>query len=133
MNKKFIKKVGEKLIYGLLTLSGSITSIIVLLIVIFLFKEGAGLFNRSTLGDDMVLAVNKSNPLNKIKAAKVKAIFDQEVTNWKQVGGKNDSIVIIRLDNLSTYCTEKQLGANLENIGPCVSKLTDSLSGAVVY
>jgi phosphate transport system permease protein len=133
MNKKFIKNLGEKLIHGLLTLSGSITSIIVILIVIFLFKEGAGLFNRSTLGDDMVLAVNKSNPLNKIKAAKVKAIFDQEVTNWKQVGGKNDSIVIIRLDNLSTYFTEEQLGANLENVGACVSKLTDSLSGAVVY
>ena len=50
MNKKFIKSVGEKLIEGLLTLSGGITSLIVLLIVIFLFKEGAGLFSRSTLG-----------------------------------------------------------------------------------
>ena len=133
MNNKFFKRLFEKLIEGILTLSGGITSLAVILIVVFLFKEGLGLFNRSTLEDDMVLAVNKTNPLNKIKASYVKAIFDQEVTNWKQVGGKNDSIVIVRIEDLPNYYTEAQLGANFENLKPCISRLTDSLSGIVLF
>ena len=133
MNKKFFNKLFEKLIEGLLKISGGITSLAVILIVVFLFKEGFGLFSRSTLEDEMVLAVNKTNPLNKIKAANVKAIFDQEVTNWMQVGGKNDSIIIVRLEDLPTYFTEEQLGANFENLKPCLSRLTDSLSGIVLF
>jgi len=133
MNKKFFKKLFEKLIEGVLTLSGGITSLAVILIVVFLFKEGFGLFSRSTLEDNMVMAVNKNNPLPKIKAAYVKAIFDQNVTNWKQVGGKNDSIIIVRIEDLPTYFTEEQLGAKFENLTPCISRLTDSLSGIVLF
>src|SRR5665647_1827572 len=133
MNKKFFKKLFEKLIEGVLTLSGGITSLAVILIVVFLFKEGFGLFSRSTLEDNMVMAVNKTNPLSKIKAANVKEIFDQNITNWKQVGGKNDSIIIVRIEDLPNYFTEEQLGANFENLKPCISRLTDSLSGIVLF
>ncbi|MDP4290698.1 MAG: phosphate ABC transporter permease subunit PstC [Bacteroidota bacterium] len=133
MNKKFLNKLFEKLIEGVITLSGGITSLAVILIVIFLFKEGFGLFGRSTLQDDMVLAVNKSNPLSRIKAANVKAIFDQDVTNWKQIGGKNDSIIIVRIEDIPNYFKESQLGANFENLAPCINHLTDSLSGVILF
>ena len=75
-------------------LSSSITSITVLLIIDFVFREGFGLFSKSPVEHGTVLAVNANNPVKKLSAMQVKKIFDQEITNWKQVGGKNDSIIL---------------------------------------
>ena len=48
-----MKKVFEKIIEGMLTCSGFVTSITILLIVLFLFTEAFGLFKAQseTLGD----------------------------------------------------------------------------------
>jgi len=133
MTRPFYKKLFEKLIEGILFLSGSITSLAVLLIVIFLFKEGLGLFNRSPVADGFVLAVNKSNPITKIDAKIVKLIFDQEITNWEKVGGKKDSIILFHLDDINSYYTEAEVGENLENMPVCLSKITDSISGIIAF
>lgn len=131
--KPFYKKLFEKLIEGILALSGSITSLAVILIVIFLFKEGLGLFNRSPIADGFVLAVNKNNPITKIDAKIVKQIFDQEITNWEKVGGKKDSIILFHLDDINSYYSEAEVGENLENLPECLSKITDSISGIVAF
>ncbi|MGL5545642.1 MAG: phosphate ABC transporter permease subunit PstC, partial [Tannerellaceae bacterium] len=60
--RRFIEKLAE----GALTLSGSVTSITILLIVLFLFKEGSGLFNSPVIEEGYVLAVNSENPVEKI-------------------------------------------------------------------
>lgn len=41
-----MKRVWEKIVEGILTCSGFITSITILLIVVFLFAEALGLFNK---------------------------------------------------------------------------------------
>lgn len=133
MKKPFYKKLIEKLIEGVLTLSGGITSLAVILIVIFLFKEGLGLFNRSPISDGFVLVVNKSNPVSQIDSKTVKKIFDQEITNWKSITGKNDTIILLHLDDISTYYTEEQIGANMENLPACISNVTDSISGIIGF
>ena len=68
-------------------LSSSITSITVLLIIVFLFREGLGLFGKSPVEEGTFLAVNKTNPVKKLSAEQIKHIFDQEITNWKEVLG----------------------------------------------
>lgn len=42
-----MKRVWEKIVEGILTCSGFVTSITILLIVVFLFAEALGLFNKS--------------------------------------------------------------------------------------
>ena len=56
-----VKRFFEKLVEGSLLISGSITSITILLIVIFLFKEASGLFNTPVVEEGYVLALNKEN------------------------------------------------------------------------
>ncbi|NVO08385.1 MAG: phosphate ABC transporter permease subunit PstC [Bacteroidales bacterium] len=133
MTKPFHKKLLEKIVEGILALSGSITSLAVLLIVIFLFKEGLGLFKRSPVAEGYVLAVNKNNPVNRIDSKVVKRIFDQEITNWKSITGKNDTIITFRLDNLNSYYSDEKIGANLENLSVCISSLVDSISGIIAF
>ncbi|MDP4205116.1 MAG: phosphate ABC transporter permease subunit PstC [Bacteroidota bacterium] len=131
--KSFFNKLLEKIAEGILAISGSITTLAVLLIVIFLFKEGVGLFNQSSVDENSIIAVNKQNPINKLKPSDVKKIFDQELTNWKQLGGNDEEIVVVRFTDISTYYSDEKLGANLEHLPACFSNLTDSLKGAIVY
>ena len=131
--KPFYKKLFEKIIEGILTLSGGVTSIAVLLIVIFLFKEGLGLFKRSPIADGFVLAVNKNNPISKIDSKTVKKIFDQEITNWESITGLKDTIILLHLDDINAYYSEEQIGSNLENLPTCISNLTDSISGIIAF
>lgn len=133
MTKPFHKKLLEKIIEGILALSGSITSLAVILIVIFLFKEGLGLFNRSPIADGFVLVVNKSNPINSLDAKTIKKIFDQEVTNWEKAGGNRDSIILFHLEDINSIYSEEQIGANLENLPALFSNVTDSISGIVAF
>lgn len=133
MNRKFFKKVIEKLIEGVLMLSSSITSITVLLIIVFLFREGLGLFGSSPVEHGTVLAVSKTNAVKTLSAEQVKLIFDQEITNWKDVGGKNDSIILFRMDDLGNYFTEEQLGDTFQFVPMRVSQLVDSIPGILAF
>ncbi|SDC06893.1 phosphate ABC transporter permease subunit PstC [Williamwhitmania taraxaci] len=133
MTKSFRKNLFEKIIEGILALSGSITSLTVLLIVVFLFKEGFGLFSQSPIESSYVLVVNKSNPITKIDSKHVMQIFDQEITNWESMSGKKDSIILLRMEDVSTYYSDEQIGENLENLPACVSNLTDSLTGVIAF
>ncbi|NOU18552.1 MAG: phosphate ABC transporter permease subunit PstC [Bacteroidales bacterium] len=133
MTRPFYKKLFEKIIEGILALSGSITSLAVLLIVIFLFKEGLGLFNRSPIAEGFVLAVNKNNPVSIIDSKTVKLIFDQEITNWESISGKKDTIILFRLEDINLYYTETQIGSNLENLPTCISRLTDSIPNIIAF
>lgn len=133
MTRPFYKKLFEKIIEGILALSGSITSLAVLLIVIFLFKEGLGLFNRSPIAEGFVLVVNKDNPISIIDSKTVKLIFDQEITSWESISGKKDTIILFRLEDINLYYTEAQIGSNLENLPACISRLTDSIPNIIAF
>ena len=61
-----MKKFIDKLIEGLLKLSGTVTGITVLLIIVFLFKEGSGLFQSSTVEKGYTLLVNSENLIDKL-------------------------------------------------------------------
>ncbi len=127
--KRFIEKFVEKI----LLLSGSITSITILLIILFLFKEASGLFNSPVIEEGYVLAMNKSNPVKKLNAYQIKQIFDAEITNWDEVGGKEEPIIVVRLSDLTNYYTEEELGAEFENIPAKASELTAKLPGIVLF
>jgi phosphate transport system permease protein len=131
--KPFYKKVFEKIVVGILAISGSITSLAVLLIVVFLFREGFGLFKRPDITGGYKLAVNSKNPVNKMDPETIKLVFDQGITNWKQLGGNKDSIIIFRLEDIGNYYTEEQIGAKFEHLPLCLSKLTDSLPGILAF
>ncbi|MCW3076109.1 MAG: phosphate transporter permease subunit PstC [Bacteroidetes bacterium] len=107
-------------------ISGTVTSLTVVLIVFFLFKEGISVFNKKAVEEGYVIAVNKSNKVNSISPEDIKNIFDQKITSWKDLGGK-DSIILFRLEDISTYFTDEQIGENFERLPACISRVVDSI------
>jgi phosphate transport system permease protein len=127
------KKKSEKFINGLLMFSGTITSLTVLLIVFFLFKEGLGVFNKSPMDEGIVIATNKNNSVHDFSSKQLKNIFDQKITNWNQLGGSSDSIILFRLENITDYYTEAEIGENFEYLPMRINQLVDSLPNIIAY
>jgi phosphate transport system permease protein len=128
-----VKRFFEKLIEGFLLISGSITSITILLIIIFLFKEASGLFTTPVVEEGYVLAFNKENPVKHLNAYQIKQIFDSEISNWNEVGGNDMPIEVVRLSDLTNYYTEEELGAEFEHIPAKASELTAKTPGIVLF
>ena len=128
-----MKKLLEKIVTGIITCSGFITSLIILLIVLFLFSEGFGLFSQKTIEDGYVLVVNKNNPVNELNAKQIKEIFDEDITNWKEVGGQDERIMPFRLDDMQKYFTEEELGDEFVNADKCIDELVNEHSGIVAF
>ena len=122
-----IKRIFEKIVEGLLMISSGITSLIVLLIVIFLFREGFSLFNTTPLENHNVIVVNKANPVSNLNALEIKDIFDQKITNWNAVGGKKDTIIIFSIHDLSNYFSEEEVGTEFEYLPEKLNSLVDSI------
>jgi phosphate transport system permease protein len=132
MNFK-LRKYGEKIIEGVLFSSSTITSLTVILIIIFLFKEGLGLFNSKPVDKGYVFAVNDDNPVREITATQLKDIFNQDITNWESIGGNNDTILLLTINDIPSYYSEEQMGANLENLPLLIDEFVKQNSGALLF
>ena len=128
-----MKRFLEKAVKWLLTASGFVTSLVILLIIGFLFTEGAGLFREPVIEEGYVLALNRDNPVRELDAAQIKAVFDEDVTNWKELGGPDLAISTFRLEDADEYFTEEQLGPQYENAGALIAGLVASDPGMVAF
>ena len=125
--KTFFKKFTERFIEGILMLSGTITTLTVLLIVVFLFREGLGLFSESPVINNNVIVVNSKNTVTYLKALQIKDIYDGKITNWKELGGLNDTIITFSVNDISSYYSEEYLAANMDKIPVLISHVVDSI------
>ena len=128
-----MKKFLEKIVTGIITCSGFLTSAIILLIVLFLFSEGFGLFSQKTIEEGYTLVVNKTNPVNELNAKQIKEIFDEDIINWKEVGGNDEKIMIFRFDDMQKFFTDEQLGENYANADKCINKLIRNNIGIIAF
>lgn len=131
--KTNLKQIKEKIIEFILMLSGAATSITVVLIVFFLFIEGAGVFNKKPIDDGYLLAVANNNPVKKLSPAQIKDIFDQKIINWKELGGKDVPIVLFRTSDITNYYTEEELGENFENFPAKIDELITKTPGIIAF
>lgn len=118
---------------GILACSGFVTSLTIVLIVLFLFSEALGLFSSKVVEEGYVLALNKSNGVEKLSPMQVKNIFDEELVNWKEVGGPDEPITVFRLEDVTRYYTDEQLGASYEHAGECITALVERTPGMVAF
>ena len=128
-----MKRFLEKAVRWLLTASGFVTSLVILLIIGFLFTEGAGLFREPVIEEGYVLALNKDNPVRELDAAEIKAVFDEDITNWKELGGRDLAISTFRLEDADEYFTVEQLGPQYENAGALIAGLVAANPGMVAF
>jgi len=113
---KRFRKILERIVESILTVSGAIASIAIFLIIIFLFKEGFGLFSSPTVEKGYALYTNAQNPVSQLKPFDIKEIFDEKITNWKEVGGPDEEIMTFRFNEVFGLFPEDDLEENLELI-----------------
>ncbi len=68
-------------------------------------EEKGKTIKEITVAYDMIVpVVHPSNTIKNLTLAQLKAVFDGSITNWKQLGGKDEKIVVISRDTSSgTY------------------------------
>ncbi|MDO4159480.1 MAG: phosphate ABC transporter permease subunit PstC [Prevotellaceae bacterium] len=128
-----MKKFLEKVVTGIITCSGFLTSLVILLIVVFLFSEGFGLFSQKTIEDGYALVVNKDNPVDELNSKQIKEIFDEDIKNWKEAGGKDVPVMLFRFDDMQKFFSEEELGANYENADKCINALVEKNPGIIAF
>ena len=77
-----MRRAIERGIEMIFAASGMVTTVVILLIVAFLFKEGFGLFKSPAVEKGYALCVNADNPVEFISAADIKKIFNEEIEGW---------------------------------------------------
>ena len=80
-----------------------------------------------------VLALNKENKVNQLSPAQIKDVFDEEITNWEELGGENLPIRVFRLEDITRYYTEEELGDAYQHAGACITKLVEKTPGIVAF
>lgn len=128
-----MKKLFEKIIEGVLACSGLVTSITIVLIILFLFSEALGLFNSRVIEEGYVLALNKDNKVSELTSAQIKDVFDEEITNWNEVGGQDMPIRLFRLEDITQYYTEEELGAAYEHARVKITELVERTPGIIAF
>ena len=113
--------------------SGSITSVTILLTVFFLFKEASGLFNSPQIEEGYVLAIHPENPISHLKPEEIMDIYDEYITNWEEVGGENLPIKTFRFSDLGTLFSEEELGANYEYVPAKINEIIQNERGIIAF
>jgi len=80
--------------------------------------------------DGIAVVLHPSNPVQGLSLEQIKDIYTGKITNWKELGGKNQEIVIISRDSSSgTFEVFEKLVLNEERVIP--TALLQSSNGAV--
>lgn len=114
-------------------MSALVTSITILLIVFFLFREGFGIFKSPSVEKGYIIAVNQKNPIGTLNSAEIKAIYDQKITNWKDLGGQSGSITLFRVEDITSYYKEAELGANMEHLPEKINEVIARNPGIIAF
>src|SRR5690625_3174330 len=128
-----ISKLIGRFTEGSLKLSSAVTSIVILLIVIFLFKEGFGLFSSQTVTKGYALYVNSENTAANLAPYEIKKIFDGEIKNWSVVGGKNQKIKIFRFEQIFSLYSEAELGTNYRFLPQKLNQIVAKNEAIIAY
>lgn len=130
---KQLRRILELIVESILTVSGAVTSIAILLIVVFLFKEGFGLFNSPSVEDGYALYVNSKNAVKELIVTETKQIFDSEITTWKVIGGIDEEIMVFRFDDIFNIYSEDQFGEEYELLPEKLGEVIASNPNIIAY
>ena len=128
-----MRKFIEKLVEGGFLISGSVSSFTILLIIVFLFKEAAGLFNSPEVEEGYILAVNQENPVEHLSPEQIMDVFDANITNWEDLNGENQDILVFRFSDLTNYYTEEELGEEFQYVPEKINELIHKEPGIIAF
>ena len=60
-------------------------------------------------------------------------IFDAKITNWKEVNGKDEEILVFRFSDLTQYYSEEELGDEFQYVPDKISELVSKEPGIIAF
>ena len=130
---KRFRQIIERMVEVMLTFSGSITSLAILLIIVFLFKEGLGLFNNTSVEKGYALCLHADNPVEQLTPQQIKQIFDWDIINWNDLGGENEEIIPFRFDEIFSFYSEEALGEDYELLPEKLGEVISQNPGMIAF
>jgi phosphate transport system substrate-binding protein len=92
-------------------------------------KRGAEPSEIPTALDGLAIYVHEGNTIEKITVPKIKEIYQGDVTNWKDLGGPDEEIIVYsRENNSGTYAYFKEHVLKNEDFAPGVQTLPGTAS-----
>ena len=92
--------------------------------------KGVNPVRTSVAVDALVPVVHPENPIKELSIEQLRDIYAGKITNWKELGGKDDAIVVISRDTSSgTYETWAEMIMKKEKVAPAA--LLQASNGAV--
>ena len=88
-------------------------------------------FEYTPIGKEgFVFFVNKDNPVNNLTTEQVKGIYSGKITNWKEVGGKDEKIVAFqRKEDSGSQSMLKRFMEDTKLMNPPREHIIDTMSG----
>jgi phosphate transport system permease protein len=126
-----IKYLYERIIEGIIYASGWLTTLVVLAIILFLFREGVGLFSKSPLEEGYGIVANVENKVTELSAKQIRDIFEKNIENWKDLGGADEKIVIFSLSNIDKYYKERDLGESFSLLPEKIKEFVSANKGVI--
>jgi len=129
----------EKAIEKIFAISGFATTIVILLMVIFLFREGFGLFRSPVVEKGFALCVNASNPVEHIGSSTIKKIFNGVIKDWSEFSSFDEKIVLFRCEdpdkcgNMSKLYSEEELGSDYEHLAEKLGEVIAQTPGIFAF
>jgi phosphate transport system permease protein len=133
ITQRGIRKAVERFAEVVLFSSSTVTSLTVLLIILFLFREGLGIFSSTSVEENHVLVVHASNPVDKLTTNQISGIFNRDILFWSEVGGAPDSILLFTLTEIGNFYTEEELGPEFEFLPQKIDELVTAYPGMIAY
>ena len=128
-----MRKLIEKIIEKIFAASGAITTVVILLIIIFLFREGFGLFKSPAVEKGYALCVNSVNPVEHIGSTTIKKIYNAVIENWSEIENFDVKIVPFRFDDIFERYKEEEFGENYEKLPEKLGKVIAETPGILAF
>ena len=90
-------------------------------------------FEYTQIGSEaFVFFVHRDNPINNLTTEQIKGIYSGEITNWKQVGGKNEKIVAYqRNEGSGSQSMLKRFMGDTKIMDAPTEQVNDMMSGII--
>ena len=73
---------------------------------------------KKVIEEGYVLAVNKANPVQELSAAQIKDVFDEEITNWKELGGPDAEVKVFPVGGYHLLFLGGRVGSRVRESPP---------------
>ena len=128
-----MRSILENVVEGLFKFCGSISIIVILLITVFLFKEGMGLFSSSVVESGYALCLHPTNSVETLTSFQIKEIFDYEIENWKDAGGDDLEIRLFRFEEIFNLYSDEELGVDYSLLPEKLANEIEKEEGIIAF